>query len=231
MQKEGYSGAREMMKATENLYGWQATAPETVSPEVWKKMYDVYVADEYRLGIQKFMEQVNPAARQALLGRLLEVDRQGVYKFTSPEKRQMLKEFVENVTVHGVACSANICGNRKLEQQVASDAKALPQQQLSAQEVKQFDRIYKQATTKPKPSPAVPLSQPKVAKTNPPNYLNGYKVTYVRISDLARSYRQLAQEHLWALLTFWCVSIMAGIGLGFARRRWIRNTFIQLMPR
>ncbi len=231
MQKEGYSGAREMMKATENLYGWQATAPETVSPEVWKKMYDVYVADEYKLGVQKFMEQSNPAARQALLGRLLEVDRQGVYKFAPEEKQQLLKEFVKNVATHGVACSANICGNQKLARQVVSDAKELPRSHLSTKEIKQFDQVYKKATSKPKPSPAVPASQPKVSKTALPNYLNGYKVTYVRVAEMARSYRQLAREHMTSLIIFWCASILAGIGLGFARRRWIRHTFIQLMPR
>lgn len=231
MQKEGYSGAREMMKATENLYGWQATAPETVSPEVWKKMYDVYVADEYKLGVQKFMEHANPAARQAVLGRLLEIDRQGIYKFAPAEKQQLLKEFVENVRIHGVACSANICGNRKLVQQVSSDAEAMPQQQLSTKEVKEFDRIYKRVTSRPKPSPAVPAAQPKVTRTKLPNYLNGYKVTYVKVMDLARSYRQFALDHLWTLVILWCLSILAGVGLGFARRRWIRHTFIQLMPR
>ena len=231
MQKEGYSGAREMMKATENLYGWQATAPETVSPEVWKKMYDVYVADEYKLGIQRFMEQSNPAARQAVLGRLLEIDRQGVYKFSPAEKQQLLKEFVQNVIAHGVACSANICGNRKLEQQVAVDAKTLPTQQLNAKEVRKFDQIYKKATSAPKPSPAVPASQPKVLKSDRPNYLSGYKVTYVRAMEMARSYQQLAKEHMTTLILFWSASILAGIGLGFARRRWIRSTFIQLMPR
>ena len=59
MQKEGYSGAREMMKAVEYLYGWQATAPETISPTVWKKMYDVYVADEYKLDMNRFFDKAN----------------------------------------------------------------------------------------------------------------------------------------------------------------------------
>jgi cobalamin biosynthesis Mg chelatase CobN len=43
MQREG----REMMRANEYLYGWKTTAQETVAPEVWKKMFDVYVKDEY----------------------------------------------------------------------------------------------------------------------------------------------------------------------------------------
>lgn len=176
------------------------------------------------------MEHSNPAARQALLGRLLEVDRQGVYKFAPAEKHKILKEFVQNVTVHGVACSANICGNPKLERQVILDARHLTKQQLSAKEVKQFDYVYKKATSKPKPTPAVPVSRPKVSKTNLPDYLNGYKVTYVRVMKMAQSYRQLAKEHLTSLIVFWCASVLVGIGLGFARRRWIRHAFIQLMP-
>lgn len=68
---------------------------------------NVYVKDEYNLGLrQQFMEQSNPAARQAMLRRLLEIDRQGTYKFTA-ERQQMVKEYAKN----GLSCDANTCGN------------------------------------------------------------------------------------------------------------------------
>lgn len=63
-------------------------------------MYDVYVAYEYKRGVQK--EYSNPAVPQALIGRLLEIDRQGVNRFAVAENHRLLKEFVQNAGTLGL---------------------------------------------------------------------------------------------------------------------------------
>jgi len=76
MQKAGYAGARAIANNMENLYGWQATSAEHMDGTFWQNSYDVYVADKNGLGMDKFFEQANPHARQVMMARMLEVDRQ-----------------------------------------------------------------------------------------------------------------------------------------------------------
>ncbi|MEK6396604.1 MAG: cobaltochelatase subunit CobN [Terriglobus sp.] len=230
MQKEGYSGAREMMRAGEFLYGWKATAPETVAPEVWRKMYDVYVKDEYNLGLKHFMEKANPAARQAMLGRLLEVDRQGTYKFTTSERQQMVKEYAQNIAQNGLACDANTCGNENLKRMIAREVAKTSSSDLSKAEKQAFQRAEMRTTHVPKPSAAT-TPKPIAQKPALPSSLNGYKVTYLKVSTLLHESRKLIEEHFFGFILLWCVSIGAGLLLGIARRKWIRQQVIYLLPR
>ncbi|WP_035958762.1 cobaltochelatase subunit CobN [Bryobacter aggregatus] len=199
MQKEGYSGAREMTKAVEHLYGWQATAPETIAPEAWKKMYDVYVADEYKLGLKGFFDQANPAMRQNLVARLLEIDRQGVYKFNAADKRQLLHEFSQLVSKNGVACSANTCGNQRLQQSVIAEASNADSQAVakSFEEAVRPASRQKQAIAAPKPMP---------------------QINMIRVSNFARRARRVFDENpvLWLSLVLACLG--AGAVSAFLRR-------------
>ncbi|MDF3837041.1 cobaltochelatase subunit CobN, partial [Cupriavidus basilensis] len=119
MQRSGYAGAREMFKEIEHLYGFQATSPEQMSGSFWQNTYDVYVADKHGLGMDRFFAQRNPYARQGILARLLEVDRQGSYRFTPQERAGMARRYVESVNRDGLSCSANSCGNPVLMQYIA----------------------------------------------------------------------------------------------------------------
>ena len=140
MEKEGYSGAREMMRAGEFLYGWKATAPETVAPEGWQKMYDVYGKDEYKRGLKHFMKTKNPAARQAMLGRLIEIDREGTYKFTSAERLQMVPEYAQNVAKNGPACGSQHLRQSEAEADHRAAVAHAPQSQLSHEEQRAFKK-------------------------------------------------------------------------------------------
>ena len=55
MQKNGYSGAREMAKFAENLWGWQVVTPDEVSKEMWEQTYQVYVEDKYGMKLKDFL--------------------------------------------------------------------------------------------------------------------------------------------------------------------------------
>lgn len=219
MKKEGYSGAREMGKAIEFLYGWQATAPETIAPEVWKKTYDVYVADEYNLGMKEFFDKANPAMRQNVVARLLEVDRQGTYRFTTAERRQLVKEFVRLVSQVGVACSANVCGNRKLQAAALSEARRMPPSELAPQQLAEFRKQFQQAL---RPTPAAP-SAPKPALTSKhtarPDLWRGLRVKIIDMKEFAARARRVVTDNPLILLYTSLGLLGSGLLLALYRRR------------
>ncbi len=53
MVDEGYAGARFINKMVFNLWGWEATLPESVSDNDWNQICDTYVMDKYRLDIKE----------------------------------------------------------------------------------------------------------------------------------------------------------------------------------
>ena len=143
-QKAGYAGARQVARYAEHLYGWQATSPEKVDESVWQETYDVYVADKNGLEIGKFFDEANPHARQRLLARLLEVDRQGIHRIAQDERAKLVGEYVTSVNAHGVDCSANTCGNLKLNQHVAAAAALVPG--LGNVDLRRFGEVVAKAT-------------------------------------------------------------------------------------
>lgn len=96
-----------------------------IRPLSWEKNYEVYVEDRHKLGLKEFFAKENPHARQYLLARLLEVDRQGSHRFTPSQRAVLVREYVRSVLVSGVGCSANTCGNRVLQRYVAGQAQRL----------------------------------------------------------------------------------------------------------
>nr|WP_315592068.1 cobaltochelatase subunit CobN [uncultured Cupriavidus sp.] len=124
MQHSGYAGAREMYREVEHLYGFQATIPEQMPGEFWQRTYDVYVADKLGLGMDAFFREANPHAQQGILARLLEVDRQGSYRFTDAERRELLRRYADSVRRDGLSCTANTCGNPTLMAHVAREGRA-----------------------------------------------------------------------------------------------------------
>ncbi|MFN7984504.1 MAG: cobaltochelatase subunit CobN [Vicinamibacterales bacterium] len=143
-QAAGYAGARQIIKEMEHLYGFQATSKEQVDGQLWQKSYDVYVADEHGLDMDAFFEKANPYVRQWQLARLLEVDRQGSYRFSDAERGVLIDKYVKSVVAHGAACSSNTCGNLRLHQFIAEEAGRVAG--LGAEELQAFARQMTKST-------------------------------------------------------------------------------------
>lgn len=75
MQKEGYSGTLEILSTVNNLWGWEATAPETVRDDQWQSFKEVYVDDSLDLGVKEWFEKNNPHAQAQIIERMLEAVR------------------------------------------------------------------------------------------------------------------------------------------------------------
>ncbi|MDH7597782.1 MAG: cobaltochelatase subunit CobN [Methanothrix sp.] len=116
MMEQGYSGAREMDRFVEYLWGWEATVPELVSENTWNEVHDIYVEDKYNLGLQDFFRKNNPWAAQVMDARLLETARKERWH-PSPEVLEDLAErYRDLVDDYGVACCHHTCGNLLLNE-------------------------------------------------------------------------------------------------------------------
>ena len=106
MKKEGYAGAGEMRSFVEYLWGWDATVTETVTDQMWKESFDVYVADKHNLGMKEFFEQKSPYAYQDITARMLETVRKG-------SRRRLANEHAGFSIDHGFAGAALAVGDNR----------------------------------------------------------------------------------------------------------------------
>ena len=145
MKASGYAGAQHISMEIEHLYGFRATAPEQVDVEVWQQTMDIYIHDKHNLGLEKWFKEANPHARQMVAARLMEIDRQGVYQFSTEDRRHLVRAYLESVNASGVSCYANACANRKLIRHVAITAREL--NAVSARELRRYEKTVFDATS------------------------------------------------------------------------------------
>lgn len=113
--EEGYAGARDIWKTTEYLWGWQVVYPEAVDSAKWKELYEVWLKDRYHLQTDRFFEENNPFARQAISARMLEAVRKGYWKAPQKIVNDLTQIYVEQVAQHGVSCDGLTCDNPDLQ--------------------------------------------------------------------------------------------------------------------
>lgn len=115
MMEYDYAGAREMDHFVEYLWGWDVTMPEMVSEDDWDRVYDVYVADKYDLGIKEFFDEKNPYARQSMTARMLEAARKEYWHPSDEMKQELAEQYEHSVDEYGVTCCHHTCGNPLLK--------------------------------------------------------------------------------------------------------------------
>ncbi|MDY0387430.1 MAG: cobaltochelatase subunit CobN [Methanolobus sp.] len=117
MMEFDYAGAREMMKAVEYMWGWEATTPDLVTDSDWDKMYGTYVMDNNDLGMKEFFRE-NPYQYQSLTARMIETIRKDSWDASDEVLQNLVKEYVESVVESGVTCCHHTCGNPLLDSYV-----------------------------------------------------------------------------------------------------------------
>lgn len=95
MQAEGYSGTLAVLEGTDNLFGWQVTAPESVRPDQWQAMFDTYVNDALDLGVNEWFETHNPTAQAQLIARMTEAIRKGYWDAPATTRARMAQRWQE----------------------------------------------------------------------------------------------------------------------------------------
>ncbi len=124
MMEQGYSGAREMDRFVEYLWGWETTVPDLVSENTWNEVHEIYVQDKYQMGLEEFFDENNPWASQALAGRLLETARKDRWHPSPEVKEELVERYRQSVEMRGVTCCHHTCGNLALEEYMQGVAPA-----------------------------------------------------------------------------------------------------------
>lgn len=87
--KGGASAAAGFAEVVQNTYGWSVTRQSTIDPEMWQEIYDVYVADKFQLGIDRFIGQQNPAAMEQMANSMLQAADKGYFHATAQQHQQL----------------------------------------------------------------------------------------------------------------------------------------------
>jgi cobaltochelatase CobN len=122
MKKEGYAGAGAMREFVEYLWGWDATADQTVDEAMWQETFDVYVKDKHALDLKRFFDDKSPFAYQDITARMIETVRKEHWHPDAATLKTLLTEYIESVNEHGAGCSDNTCGNPRLLEYVVQQA-------------------------------------------------------------------------------------------------------------
>ncbi|PWC35409.1 cobaltochelatase subunit CobN [Azospirillum sp. TSO22-1] len=117
MQKQGYSGTLEILDTVNNLWGWQATAPEVVRDDQWDELKAVYVDDKLNLGIKEWFEKNNPHAQAQVIERMLEAARKEYWHADPKDVAQLAQRWQELAERYDVTTD-----NRKFQAFVAQAA-------------------------------------------------------------------------------------------------------------
>ncbi|CBL46182.1 Predicted CobN/magnesium chelatase [gamma proteobacterium HdN1] len=95
MQKEGYSGALQVLGSVNNLWGWEVVSPETVRDDQWQEYKEVYVDDKYKLNVNEWFEKNHPTAQAQLIERMLEAARKEYWKTDAATLQQLAERYQE----------------------------------------------------------------------------------------------------------------------------------------
>ncbi len=127
MINEGYAGSRFINKMIFNLWGWEATMPESVSDNDWNQVYETYINDKYELNIkERFKENGNLFAYQSMLSRMLETVRKGNWNADKQAVDNMLLQFNETIKEVGLSCNLNVCNNEALIDYISNQIDEIP---------------------------------------------------------------------------------------------------------
>ncbi len=102
-----------------NTYSWNVMKPSAIDKQIWDTYFDVYVKDQYNLGIRKTFEKKNPYALQEMTAVMLETARKGYWKATPEQLKAMAELHTELVKEHQAGCSGFVCDNAKLRTFIA----------------------------------------------------------------------------------------------------------------
>ncbi|MBU2923569.1 cobaltochelatase subunit CobN [Colwellia sp. 1_MG-2023] len=106
MQGEGYAGALEILDTVNNIFGWQATAPDVIRHDQWEAISQVYVEDKYELGLNEWFDEQQPVAQMQIIERMAEAIRKDYWQASEQAKAALAiryEQLLEQNPQHQVA--------------------------------------------------------------------------------------------------------------------------------
>ena len=126
------TSASTFAELIQNTYGWNVMKPDAIDTEMWDEIYNVYVKDKFDLGVQKYFEDVNPAALQDMTAVMMETARKGMWKASEQQLKDVAELHTDLINKYKPACTGAVCDNAKLQQFIAS--------QTSAEKAKEYKK-------------------------------------------------------------------------------------------
>lgn len=120
MMKGEASAMEHFAETFRNTYGWNSMKPTAIDQHIWNKYYDVYVKDEYNMGLEKTFSEKNPYALEEMTAVMLEAARKGMWKATDAQLHDVAELHTELVTDYEAGCSGFVCDNAKLREFISS---------------------------------------------------------------------------------------------------------------
>ena len=122
---KGDEGTAQMFGETfRNIFGWSVTRQSALDPQIYDKLYQLYVADVEQLGIREYFQQKNPAAYQAMTATMLESARKGYWKPSDEQLKQTAQLHAEVTKESGAACTDFVCNNISLQKFIEGNLSA-----------------------------------------------------------------------------------------------------------
>ncbi|WP_447725807.1 cobaltochelatase subunit CobN [Sphingomonas koreensis] len=91
MQASGYNGARYMADLADSMLLWDQTRSELVTDRDWEAVRDVYLRDRYKLGMERYFAENNPAARARLVHTMLDAIDRGAWRANAATRAELEK--------------------------------------------------------------------------------------------------------------------------------------------
>lgn len=110
----GASSAEKFAETFRNTYGWNVMKPSAIDGQLWDRLYETYVDDVNKLGVQEFFKRENPFALQEITAVMLETSRKGYWQATEAQLRGLASLHVALVQEFAPGCSGFVCDNGKL---------------------------------------------------------------------------------------------------------------------
>lgn len=119
--KGGAGDADAIAETVMNTFGWNVMRPTAVDDRLWDEIYEVYVNDKYDLGIQRYFEDMNPAALEEITAIMLETVRKGMWDATEQQIKDMAELHTGLIEKYRPSCSGFVCDNPSLKDYIASN--------------------------------------------------------------------------------------------------------------
>ncbi len=98
-----------------NSYGWEAMKPTLLEDSYWNEVYDVYIKDSFKLGVQEKFAEVYPDAMTEITAVMLETSRKGLWQASAEQLQTLANLHSELAHKFGVEGTNFARNNKKLQ--------------------------------------------------------------------------------------------------------------------
>lgn len=140
MKAHDYAGAGHIAELVKNTFGWSVTRPESVSQQTWKDIYETYLQDRAKLGLDEWFERVSPHAQQEITATLLEAARKEYWNATAKQIADLAQRYAESIAKHGDSGGLVSGGNMRLVDYATKALNTVGHTQLAQQMQKAVEK-------------------------------------------------------------------------------------------